>query len=240
MGVALRGSAGTPANPLTHARSYFESTRSVMHDYWIEFGKVAAAHLLAVVSPGPDFAIVLRQSLGYGRRVAIWTSIGVGTAILLHVTYSLLGIGLLIRQSVIWFNVLKYAGAVYIAWIGVQALRTRRGDAGTATRPASTAAPTRRGAFVTGFLTNALNPKVTLFFVALFAAVISTHTPKWIQAGYGAWMAVATMVWFCFVSVLFTREGVRRGFLRYGHWVSRVLGVVLLAFAVSLAAARWQ
>ncbi len=210
------------------------------HDYWIEFGKVAAAHLLAVVSPGPDFAIVLRQSLGYGRRVAIWTSIGVGTAILLHVTYSLLGIGLLIKGSVVWFNILKYAGAAYIAWIGVQALRTKRSDDRAASGPAATVLPTRKDAFLTGFLTNALNPKVTLFFIALFAAVISTHTPKWVQAGYGAWMALATMVWFCLVSVLFTRDGVRRGFFRYGHWVSRALGVVLLAFAGGLIFARLQ
>lgn len=70
-----------------------------MHDTWIEFGKVALVHLLAVASPGPDFAIVLRQSLAHGRRTALWTSVGVGTAILLHVTYSLFGIGLLITGS---------------------------------------------------------------------------------------------------------------------------------------------
>jgi threonine/homoserine/homoserine lactone efflux protein len=152
----------------------------------------------------------------------------------------LLGIGLLIKESVVWFSVLKYAGAAYIAWIGLQALRTRQSDGSAAPDPASSSLPTRKDAFATGFLTNALNPKVALFFIALFAAVISTHTPKWVQAGYGAWMAAATMAWFCLVSVLFTREGVRRGFFRYGHWVSRALGVVLLAFAVSLALARWQ
>src|SRR5688572_20451188 len=102
-----------------------------MHEHWLEFSKVAVAHFLAVASPGPDFAIVLKQSLSHGRRTAIWTSIGVGTAILLHVTYSLLGIGLLIRGSELWFNVVKYAGAAYIAWIGVQSLRAKpRAEAG--------------------------------------------------------------------------------------------------------------
>src|SRR6185436_15335295 len=96
-----------------------------MHDYWIEFLKVALAHLLAVASPGPDFAIVLKQSIAHGRRIAIWTSLGVGTAILLHVGYSLLGLGLLIRGSPTWFNGLKYAGAAYIAWLGIQSLRAQ-------------------------------------------------------------------------------------------------------------------
>jgi len=209
-----------------------------MHQYWIEFGQVAAAHLLAVISPGPDFAMVLRQSLGYGRRAAVWTSIGIGTAILVHVSYSLMGIGLLIKGSATWFNVLKFAGAVYIAWMGVQALKAKPavGDPRSAVGPANT--PTSRTAFVTGFLTNALNPKATLFFVALFATVISSHTPRWVQAGYGAWMCVATMGWFCLVSVLITRDVVRRGFLRYGHWISRALGLVLIGLALSLALAR--
>jgi RhtB (resistance to homoserine/threonine) family protein len=208
-----------------------------MHDHWVEFGKVALAHLLAVASPGPDFAIVLRQSLTHGRRTAVWTSIGIGTAILLHIGYSLLGIGLLIKSSVFWFSVLKYAGAAYIAWLGVHSLRATRRDAVAFNPIGGAAPPASHGAFVTGFLTNALNPKATLFFVALFATVIDSRTPKLIQAGYGVWMALGTMAWFSLVSFVFTREQVRRRFLRYGHWIDRVLGLVFLAFAASLAIA---
>ena len=94
-----------------------------------------------------------------------------------------------------------------------------------------------RGAFVTGFLTNALNPKATLFFISLFVLIVSPTTPKLIQAGYGLWMAVATAGWFCAVSMVFTREEVRRTFLRHGHWIDRALGVVFLGFAASLAVA---
>jgi len=207
-----------------------------MSDYWLEFAKVAVAHLLAVASPGPDFAIVLRQSLVHGRRTAIWTAIGVGTGILLHVSYSLLGLGLLIRGSVLWFNVVKAAGAVYIAWLGVQSLRARpRHEADPAASPV--APPQSHGAFATGFLTNALNPKATLFFLSLFVMVVNPRTPKLIQAGYGLWMALATMGWFTLVAVMFTREGVRRRFLRHGHWIDRALGIVFLGFAVSLVLA---
>src|SRR3954462_7494240 len=112
-----------------------------MHDYWFEFSEVALAHLLAVASPGPDFAIVLKQSLAHGRRTGIWTSIGVGTAILLHVMYSLLGLGLLIRGSALWFNVVKFAGATYVAWLGVQSLRAKPRAPGATTNPAAGTAP---------------------------------------------------------------------------------------------------
>jgi RhtB (resistance to homoserine/threonine) family protein len=213
--------------------------RATVHDYWLEFSQVAIAHLLAVASPGPDFAIVVRQSLAHGRRTAIWTSLGIGAAILLHVSYSLLGIGLLLRSSETWFNVVKFAGAAYIAWLGIQSLRSRpRESTATATTIETGNVSTsvaQRGAFTVGFLTNALNPKATLFFISLFAMIVSSQTPKLVQSLYGFWMALATAAWFSLVSVLFTRGEVRRRFLRHGHWIDRALGVVFLGLAVSLA-----
>lgn len=211
-----------------------------MEDYWLEFSKVAVAHLLAVASPGPDFAIVLKQSLVHGRRTAIWTSLGVGAAILVHVTYSLLGLGLLLRSSEVWFNAVKYAGAAYIAWLGIQSLRAKpraemADDGAKLDVGGRRSTPNEQGAFLTGFLTNALNPKATLFFISLFVMIVSPRTPKLVQAGYGLWMAVATAGWFSLVSVLFTQADVRRRFLRHGHWIDRALGVVFLALAAKLA-----
>ena len=208
-----------------------------MHDYAFEFSKVALAHLLAVASPGPDFAIVLRQSLAHGRRTAVWTSLGIGTAIFLHIAYSLLGLGLLLKSSVLWFDVVKYAGAAYIAWLGVQSLRAKPRAAAAAAGGGQSSLPSTHGAFATGFLTNALNPKATLFFISLFALVVSPQTPKLIQTGYGVWMALVTMAWFSLVSVAFTREDVRGKFMRHGHWIDRALGVVFLALAAGLALA---
>ncbi len=210
-----------------------------METYWTEFGAITVAHLLAVASPGPDFAMVLRQSLAHSRRTAVWTSIGIGSGILLHVSYSLLGIGLILRSSPTAFNVLKYAGAAYLAWVGIQALRSAR-PRGTGPELAAAEPrpePSTRAAWTTGFLTNALNPKATLFFVALFPVVVSPTTPKLVQVGYGLWMALATMAWFSLVSVVFTQPSTRRAFLRWSHWIDRALGVVILGFAVGLALA---
>ncbi len=205
--------------------------------YWPEFLTVALAHALAVASPGPDFAIVLRQSLRHGRRAAIWTSVGIGCGLSVHIAYSLLGLGFLLKDSPRALFVMKCLGAAYLAWIGVQALRSRprSGDidlAGTAA-----AGPSDRAAWTTGFLVNMLNPKAALFFISLFPLAVSPQTPRWMQAGYGAWMLVTTMGWFAFVSVAFTRPEVRAAFLRHGHWIDRGLGVVFLGFAASLAVA---
>ncbi len=204
-----------------------------MSPYAPEFARIAVAHLLAVASPGPDFAMVLRQSLAHGRRTAVWTSVGIGSAILLHATYCVLGLGLLLLSAAAAFTVLKYAGAAYLTFLGVEGLRSRRRSADNVGLTGGTA-PGPRAAFAAGFLTNALNPKAALFFIALFPVVVSPETPKLIQAGYGLWMSLATMAWFSLVSLVFTRETVRRSYLRQGHWIDRALGVVFLTFAAGL------
>ena len=203
-----------------------------MHNYWAEFLTVAVVHFLAVASPGPDFAVMLRQALCQSRRNALLTAVGIGTGILIHVGYSLLGIGLIIQQSLVLFSILKVVGALYLAWIAVQCLRSRAGAVHVDTAGAK--AQSSWGAFRLGFLTNTLNPKATLFFVSLFSVVISPGTPAWVQGAYGVYMALATGLWFMLVAVFFTLPQIRKGFNRFGHWLDRLMGGVLLLLAGQL------
>lgn len=203
-------------------------------NYWSEFLTIVVAHALAVASPGPDFALVLRQSLAHGRRTAVWSSIGIGCGICVHIVYCLLGLGYFLKNSPAALVIVQYLGATYLAWVGVEALRTKA-RSGELDLSAAGTAPTSRAAWTTGFLVNVLNPKAAMFFISLFPLAVSVHTPKLIQAGYGLWMTLATAAWFCFVSMVFTREEVRRSFLAHGHWIDRALGVVFLGFAASLA-----
>ena len=207
--------------------------------YWTEFLTVALIHLLAVASPGPDFAVVVRESVANGRRAGTWTALGVGCAIFLHVTYSLLGIGLIVSQSIVLFSALKWLAAAYLVYIGIKALRAQPSVAGDeqaiAVEPVQR---TARGAFVSGFITNGLNPKATLFFLSLFTVVINPHTPLLVQAGYGVYLAAATATWFCMVAWLFSQARVRAGFSRMGHWFDRAMGVVLVGLGIKVALAR--
>jgi len=206
-----------------------------MSVYWPEFAKIAFVHLLAVASPGPDFAIVLRQALSYGRRTAFWTALGVSTPICVHLSYSLFGLAIVLHRWPAAYTVVKLAGAAYLGWIGWRNLRTRAPSDPALAAAAEPAPPSARSAWRTGVFTNALNPKVPLFFFAVFATLVSPATPTLVRAGYGAWMSVATAVWFCIVAYLFTGARVRAGFLRCGRWIDRGLGVLFLFFAAGLA-----
>lgn len=205
--------------------------------YLNEFLLVALVHLLAVMSPGPDFAVVIRNSVGAGRQAGLLTAAGVGSGILLHVGYSLLGIGLIVSQSVWLFNLLKWLAAAYLLYIGIRALRAKPQLLPDGHTPPLAMAPGK--AFINGFITNGLNPKATLFFLSLFTVVINPQTPLAIQAGYGLYLALATAAWFCLVALLFSHHSVRRGFARLGHWFDRLMGAILVGLGLHLAFSEW-
>lgn len=199
---------------------------------WIEFAAIALAHGLAVASPGPDFTLILRQSLRSGRATALRSAGGIGCGILVHVCYSVMGLGLVLKNSATAYAALTWLGAAYLGWLGWQSMRsagTIQPEAGLTSGDVA-----ERGAWCRGFLTNVLNPKAALFFIALYTVVVDPHTPKWVQAAYGGWMALATMAWFSVVAVVFTRESWRRSYLRMGAWIDRLLGIVFWGFALNI------
>lgn len=201
--------------------------------YLHEFLALTIIHLLAVMSPGPDFAIILRQSISFGRKTAILTSFGIGAGIAVHVGYTLLGIGLLISQSPTLMMVAKLIGAAYISYLGVNLLRSQPSTADNNIRIDNNSKHQTK-AFMVGFMTNVFNPKVTLFFLAIFTTVVSANTPIFVQSFYGLWIIITSIAWFSLVSFLFSKPVVRQKFLKNGHWFERVMGVILLIFAIKL------
>ena len=209
-------------------------------------------HFFAVASPGPDFALILKQSIRYNRRIAIYTSVGIAAGIIVHVTYSLVGIGLLIASDERLFTALKYIAASYFCYIAWHCLRAKnpavevstptRRDADdkpstateTTTEQSSANNPSAKKAFFNGFLINALNVKATLFFVSLFSVVIAPETALSIKVGYGVYLVAATAAWFCFLSYVLTQEKVRVILQRKGYILDRIMGVILVILAVQL------
>jgi threonine/homoserine/homoserine lactone efflux protein len=208
--------------------------------YIEQFFLIAAVHLLAVASPGPDFAIILKQSIRYDRRTAVFTSFGIATGILLHVTYSLVGIGLIIASDERLFTALKYIAAsyfCYVAWHGLRAKKpesSQKESLSLNTEDKASQMPSAKKAFFTGFLINGLNVKATLFFVSLFSVIIAPETPFSIKLSYGLYMTLATAAWFVLLSYLLTHHRVRTFLQVKGYILDRVMGGVLLLLAVQL------
>ncbi|MER5193043.1 LysE family translocator [Streptomyces sp. NPDC002755] len=195
---------------------------------------VALITVLAVIAPGADFAMIVRNSYLYGRRTGLLAATGVAAGVLVHVTYTMLGVGLLIASSTFLFTVIKLIGAAYLIYIGVRTFRTK-GEVEVDLTGKTELTPL--AALRAGFLTNVLNPKTTLFVVSTFSQVVSPGTPVRQQIGYGLFMSLAHLLWFGVVAVFFSHDRMRTLMLRGQRVLNKVIGSVLAGLGVSLALA---
>jgi len=198
-----------------------------------EFLSVATLHLLALIIPGADFAVILRQSLHFGRRIGVLTALGIGAGISLHVLYSLAGVAALLQSSAWLMRSVELLGAFWLLYLGIVFIRAPK----PAPQTADNSKPAGGHPFWLGFITNASNPKATLFFLALFTSVIDSRTPLSVRLFYGLWMCAVTALWFVLVSLLFTNPSLRQRFLRLSHILEKVTGFLLIAFSLRLF---WQ
>ncbi|MDT7844614.1 LysE family translocator [Streptomyces justiciae] len=197
-----------------------------------EIFAVAVITVLAVIAPGADFAMVVRNSYLHGRRTGLLAATGVAAGVLVHVTYTMLGVGLLIASSTFLFTIIKLVGAAYLVYIGVRTFRAR-GEVEVDLETKSDLTPLQ--ALRSGFLTNVLNPKTTLFVVSTFAQVVSPGTPVYQQVGYGLFMSLAHLLWFGVVAVFFSHDRMRTLMLRGQKVLNKVIGSVLAGLGISLA-----
>jgi len=160
-------------------------------------------------------------------------SLGIAAGIVIHVTYSLVGVALIIHQTDWLYQTLLCAGALYLGFIGTQAIKAKPRKDMSDSELASTQ-PRKRKAFIVGFITNGLNVKATIFFLTLFTTIIAPETPFSIQFGYGVYLIVATGLWFLFLTWLLTQPRIFKTLWHYSHWVDRTMGAALILLSLKL------
>lgn len=196
---------------------------------------VALIHLLAVMSPGPDFIMIVRNSIKYGRQSAIYSAAGLGLGILLHVSYCLAGIALIISRSVLVFDVIKFIGAAYLLYIGIKTLTSRDQRQNLELKVGKKEDLSPAQSVRVGFITNATNPKATLFFLSLFTLVIQPTTPLWVKLIMAFEMSMATFCWFSLLSIALSHHFVKGRISSIQHWAEKFMGGVLILFGLKVA-----
>ena len=212
---------------------------------------------ILVILPGPDFALIAKISLLNGHPHGQAAACGVALGICVHTTAAMLGISAIIAQSMLWFSILKYAGAAYLIWLGIQALRnngavsaavvkTAPREGTPAQEPsANPVAEPRLSArqwwsvFCQGFLTNALNPKAGIIFLTFLPQFTDPHAPLAPQfLELGGIMSALCLLWYVPLAYMLGR--VRHVFenSRFQLWLQRFTGFVFIAFGLKLAAAQ--
>ncbi|CAH7162961.1 Lysine transporter LysE [Vibrio chagasii] len=201
----------------------------------MEWLSLAVLGLLIVISPGADFVLVLKNSVNQGRQAGIWTALGVSLAICVHISYSMLGISYLISQNEQIFDIIRYAGAAYLVYLGIKGIISA--DNKLAPMEGTTQSLSVWRYLAQGFLCNVLNPKTMLFFLSIFSQVISPDAEnQHIALGYGLYMIVLHGLWFGIVAVLFTSNTLQKHLLKAKKRLNQACGFGLLTFGALLAA----
>ena len=149
-----------------------------VHDLWL----FIASGLLLNIAPGPDSLLIMARSAAQGWRAGFAATWGIGAGTCVHVLAAALGLSALLATSAAAFTLVKIAGGAYLVWLGLGLAFRRKagvgGDVRASTAPAAATPIRRREIFLQGFLTNVLNPKVALFFLAFVPQFISHDAPS--------------------------------------------------------------
>ncbi|MEM7778126.1 MAG: LysE family translocator [Pseudomonadota bacterium] len=207
---------------------------------WTHILSFAFVAGLLVMSPGPNGVLIAKTVPTSGRTAGFANVAGFVAAFYLHGALSILGISLLLVRSAEAFFIVKMIGAAYLCWLGIKALHDAwKGSTVAVGVPPARTRRTLATAFGEGFLTNALNPKVSMFYLAAF--------PQFIPAGDGAAASALLLVcvhaainaiWFALMVVLFSRLSAAARGGQFQRWLKGVTGVVFIAFGLKLATIR--
>ena len=212
-----------------------------MNVWGSEMAVVIAVIVLAVISPGPDFAIIVRNGLLYGRKNGLFTALGIASGISVHISYTLLGLGYAVAKSAWLLEAAKYLGAAYLVYLGCVSIYSsfKNSSVKASVEIAKNCLLkdtnySNFAAYKNGFLCNALNPKTAMFFLALFTQVISPSTPKSVQIGIGIFISGIHLLWFSLVVLLLTNSKSSKIVAKSKAWIERVVGGSLIGLGTKV------
>ena len=197
------------------------------------YGLFVMTALALNISPGPDSLYILARTVQQGRLAGFWSVLGISAGCLVHTLAVATGLSALLATSATAFLLIKWLGAIYLVWLGIQALRSPR-LALDSTLPVASAAQI----FRQGLLTNVLNPKVALFFLALLPQFVSADSAHGVLPFLllGLTFIITGGIWCSVLVLAAARLTARvRQSPRLGQWLNRGVGVLLIGLGVRLA-----
>ncbi|MEH4694967.1 threonine export protein RhtC [Atlantibacter hermannii] len=202
------------------------------------FLTVAAVHLLALISPGPDFFFVSQTAVSRSRKEAMLGVLGITAGVMVWAGVALLGLHIILEKMAWLHNIIMVGGGLYLCWMGYQMLR-----GALKKRAASTDEPqvelARGGqSFIKGLLTNLANPKAIIYFGSVFSLFVGDNVGSGERWGIFLLIALETFAWFTLVASLFALPTMRRGYQRMAKWIDGVAGALFAGFGIHLIISR--
>jgi threonine/homoserine/homoserine lactone efflux protein len=204
------------------------------HDLWL----FVISALLLNITPGPDTLYILGRSAAQGWRAGAFAALGIGAGALVHICAAALGLSAILAASATAFSVVKYLGAAYLLYVGIALIRSSREKQVAMMTESPTPAASMRSIFLQGFLTNVLNPKVALFFLAFLPQFVSADAPSKPLAFFflGAIFDVNGTIWNLAVAWSAARiTGRLAPSVTFKKWFNRCVGSLFVGVGLRLA-----
>jgi threonine efflux protein len=202
------------------------------------FLTIAIVHLVALLSPGPDFFFVSQTAVSRTRRQALFGVIGITLGVVVWSAAALLGLQLLLQRLAWLERLIAVAGGLYLAWMGVKMLRGALRAPATAAEPRQALQQSDWATLRAGLLTNLSNPKVVIYFGSVFSAFVGDRVDAGTRWGLWTLVVLETLLWFTLVAGVFALPAMRRGYLRIARWIDGFAGAVFVLFGLHLIFAR--
>ncbi|MDN0107972.1 threonine export protein RhtC [Yersinia rochesterensis] len=202
------------------------------------FLTVALVHLVALMSPGPDFFFVSQTAASRSRREAMMGVVGISLGIVVWAGVALMGLNLILQKMAWLHEIIMVGGGLYLCWMGWQLLKSARSKQEASESEVQVALPARGRTFVRGFLTNLSNPKAVIYFGSVFSLFVGDDVSAGARWGLFVLIIAETFVWFSIVACVFALPVMRRGYQRLSKWIDGLAGVLFTGFGIHLILSR--
>jgi amino acid exporter len=193
---------------------------------------VMTLFFIGLISPGPNFFIVVQTTLRWGRLAGFLTGLGAATGDALYATFGLFGVAELIERGGRLLIAIKVLGGLYLVWIGAQMILRRSAADYSHDLPAVRSSGARQ--FAQGLATDLSNPKTIVFFASIFAVAVQPGTPRLVRLAILLGIVLTSLAWRSFLSVLFSTAAIRNVYERVHLSVERIFGGILCLFGIRL------
>ena len=202
------------------------------------FLTVALVHLVALMSPGPDFFFVSQTAASRSRSEAMKGVIGISLGIVVWAGVALMGLNLILQKMAWLHQIIMVGGGLYLCWMGWQLLKSARAKRHGAESDEQVVLPTRGRTFLRGFLTNLSNPKAVIYFGSVFSLFVGDDVSASVRWGLFVLIVAETFIWFSVVACVFALPVMRRGYQRLSKWIDGLAGVLFAGFGIHLILSR--
>lgn len=207
----------------------------------ILFLTVAMVHLIALMSPGPDFFFVSQTAASRSRKEAMMGVVGISLGIVVWAGVALMGLHLILQKMAWLHDIITVGGGIYLCWMGWQLLKSARAKklaGGEVEVEKPVQLPARGRTFMRGFLTNLSNPKAVIYFGSVFSLFVGDDVGSGERWGLFILIIAETFAWFSIVAMVFAMPMMRRGYQRLAKWIDGVAGVLFTGFGIHLIISR--